>query len=306
MSKKLQDIRKKIDSLDHKIHDVLMQRAELINDIAEEKRRSGLQFVHPAREAQMIRRLLERHKGSLPEAAIVRIWRELVGAVSLLQTGLKVSVAAPEGNTLLWDHSKAYFGSVVTMQKLSSPLVALASIREGESSFAVLPWPQDNEQPSWWTYLMAPDSEIKIVCALPYGTVENQPEDAANKALVISKINFDPSGVDHSFVALEVDRSVSRARIVDVLKELEFEPLGITSITNADDEGHSMHLIELDDYVAEDDARLEEFAQKFDEFDGRTKALGGYPVPPEFHEGEFKTGEPEPLTAPPSKMTGTE
>lgn len=306
MSKKLKDIRKKIDALDHKIHDTLMQRAELIDDIAEEKRRNNLQFVHPAREAQMIRRLLERHKGILPEAAIVRIWRELVGAVSLLQTGLKVTVAAPEGNTLIWDHSKAYFGSVVSMQKISSPLVALSSVREDESSFAVLPWPQDNEQPSWWTYLMDPDSEIKIVCAFPYGTVEGSPEDLANKALVISKINFDPSGVDHSFIALEIDRSVSRGRIVDVLKDLSFEPLSITSITNSDAEGHSMHLIEVDDFLSDDDPRLEEFSQKFEEFQIRVKALGGYPVPPEFGANEFRRGEPEPLTAPPSNASAAE
>lgn len=301
MSKKLQDIRKKIDALDNKIHDVLMQRAELIDDIAEEKRKNNLQFVHPSREAQMIRRLLARHKGSLPEAAIVRIWRELVGAVSLLQTGLKVTVAAPEGNTLLWDHSKAYFGSVVSMQKLSSPLVAVSSVREGESSFAVVPWPRDNEENAWWTYLMDPENEIKIVCAFPYGTVEGSPEDLENKALVISKINFDSSGEDHSFVALEVDRSVSRGRIVDVLKELAFEPLSVTSITNADDEGHSLHLIEVDDYLSDDDPRLEEFSQKFDSFQARVKALGGYPVPPEFGADEFKRGEPEPLTAPPKK-----
>lgn len=292
MSKKLTDIRKKIDTLDNKIHDVLMQRAELIDDIAAEKRKHNLQFVHPAREAQMIRRLLERHQGVLPQAAIVRIWRELVGAVSLLQTGLKVSVFMKNDNMTIWDNAKAYFGSVVSMQKLSSPLVALSSVREGESSFAVLGWPEDNEDNAWWVHLFHQDpSDIKIVCALPYGSIEGQTNDPANKALVISKINFDESGHDHSFLALEIDRSVSRGRIVDVLKELDFEPLGVTSITNADSEGHSMHMVELDDYIAEDDVRLTEFMSKFEEFDARCKVLGGYPVPPVYSKSDVPAVE---------------
>src|SRR5690606_38307673 len=92
MSKKLEELRKKIDALDQVIHDALMARADLIDSVAAEKRKHNLPYVQPAREAQMIRRLLARHRGPLPAAAVVRIWRELVGAVSLLQTGLKISV----------------------------------------------------------------------------------------------------------------------------------------------------------------------------------------------------------------------
>ena len=75
MSKKLEKIREKIDKLDNQIHDLLMERADLVSDVAAEKRKHNLQIVHPAREAMMVRRLLKRHKSVLPEAAVVRIWR---------------------------------------------------------------------------------------------------------------------------------------------------------------------------------------------------------------------------------------
>ncbi len=96
-SPQLDKIRCQIDALDERIHDALMERAELVLKVGEEKRKNNIQIVQPAREARMIRRLLGRHHGALPEMAVVRIWRELVGAVSLLQTGLKVAVVAPEG-----------------------------------------------------------------------------------------------------------------------------------------------------------------------------------------------------------------
>jgi len=103
MSQKLDDIRKKIDALDNQIHDLLMERADLIIGVTEEKKKNNIPVVQPAREAVMIRRLLARHRGPLPEAAIIGIWRELVGAVSLLQTGLKVAVSAAPNDAYCWD-----------------------------------------------------------------------------------------------------------------------------------------------------------------------------------------------------------
>jgi chorismate mutase-like protein len=154
MSAKLDDIRKKIDSLDNQIHDLLMERADLIMGVTEEKKKNNIPVVQPAREAVMIRRLLGRHRGPLPEAAIVGIWRELVGAVSLLQTGLKVAVSSAPTEAYCWDMAKNYFGTVLPMTKGMNSLMAVSSVRENESNFAVVPWPQDGEKAPWWPFLM--------------------------------------------------------------------------------------------------------------------------------------------------------
>ncbi len=67
MAKSVDNIRKQIDGMDDKIHDLLMQRAELVLKIGEEKRKSQVQIIQPDREILMIRRLLERHKCPLPK-----------------------------------------------------------------------------------------------------------------------------------------------------------------------------------------------------------------------------------------------
>ena len=64
MSKKLAGIRKKIDGLDEQVHDLLMQRADLVAGIVDEKRKAGMDVVNPAREVEVVRRLLGRHKGA--------------------------------------------------------------------------------------------------------------------------------------------------------------------------------------------------------------------------------------------------
>src|SRR5690606_27331035 len=150
----LDDVRKKIDELDNRIHDTLMERAALIQQIGEEKRKKKIPVVQPAREARMIRRLLARHEGVLPEMAVVRIWRELVGAVSMLQTGLRVVVSAEQdgnsGHGAIWDMARDYFGGCLPMSNAPSAVSAISSVREDKANLAVLPWPQDGEGQPWW------------------------------------------------------------------------------------------------------------------------------------------------------------
>lgn len=280
MSLNLDEIRKKIDSLDDRIHDLLMERAELIVDVSAAKKKSNTPIVQPAREAKMIRRLLARHRGPLPEAVIVKIWRELVGAVSLLQTGLKVSVSAAPGAPDIWDLAKEYFGSVLPMVRASAAIGAISAVKESDASFAVLPWPQEDEASPWWPHLVNADQNMRIVCAMPYGLTKDQMMGPESRALVVSKTDFSPSGDDRSFIVLQVASPVSRAMIIDVFKSAKLEILSITTRKFPS----VMYLIEVGDFVAFGDDRLKVIADKVGDSGARLTVIGGYPVPPIYKE----------------------
>ncbi|MGB4106897.1 MAG: chorismate mutase [Alphaproteobacteria bacterium] len=297
MSQKLDEIRKTIDALDNQIHDLLMERADLIIGVTEEKKKNNIPVVQPAREAIMIRRLLARHRGPLPEAAIIGIWRELVGAVSLLQTGLKVSVSAGQSDSFCWDMAKNYFGTVLPMVRATNALMAISSVRENDSNFAVVPWPQDGDRAPWWQFLVnQKEDRMRIVCALPYGSTEKQLSAIRDRALIISKTDFAPSGQDHSFIALEIDSTVSRAKIQEVFKSADLELLTLNTMSGGGPGGKNLHFIEVNDYIGEKDTQLERVAEKFSGHNARCVALGGYPVPPVFKaaktesKSEKKTG----------------
>jgi len=278
-SKELDEIRQKIDALDTRIHDTLKERAELVLKIGAEKRKNNIEIVQPAREAQMIRRLLSKHKGVLPEMAVVRIWRELVGAVSLLQTGLKVVVAdipdAPES----WDLAKDYFGSCLPMNRMPTTLSAIGAVREGSANFAVLPWPSDHDDQPWWDYLATDTKEpMQIIVRLPHGDDPEEP-NPDYRALVIAKAGFEESGEDRSFILIDCVDSTSRARIADKATAAGFEPLSIsTKHASADDADHK-HLLEVDGFVNHEDARLAEFSKLLGEDKTKINCVGGYPVP---------------------------
>ncbi len=303
MSEKLKEIRKKIDALDDQIHDLLMERADLVTSVSEEKKKNNIPIVQPAREAMMIRRLLKRHRSPLPEAAIVGIWRELVGAVSLLQTGLKVSVSNSDNESFCWDMAKNYFGTVLPMAKATNALLAVSGVRENEVNFAVVPWPQDGEKTPWWPFLVnQKEDRMRIVCALPYGMPENQVGTMKNRALIVSKTDFAPSGEDHSFLALEIAPSVSRARIMDVFKSVDLKLLTLNTQNGAGAVGKNLHFIEVDDYVPEKDKQLERVEEKFSDAGARCISLGGYPLPPVY---KVAPKEKESTPAPEKQKTGT-
>ncbi len=250
-SPELDTIRQRIDALDNQVHDLLMERADLVMQISAEKKKHGIQIVQPAREARMIRRLIKRHRAPLPQETIVRIWRELVGSISLLQTGLSVAVnqKLPE----YWDMARDYFGTVLPMQKIISPLEALQLVKGDKVNFAVLPWPEESEPDAWWLSLIA-DPSLKIIQRLPFGDKENYKYDA-HPALVVAKAGFDTSDDDRSFIAFDSGH-LNEAQHLFKVREVY--------------ESNGKVLMEIDEYLLPTDQRFEAIG---------AVSLGGYPSP---------------------------
>src|SRR5256885_16844639 len=75
----LADLRQDIDRIDEAMHGLLMERGEIIDRLiaVKETQESGSAF-RPAREADMMRRLVERHKGILPLDTAESIWRVII------------------------------------------------------------------------------------------------------------------------------------------------------------------------------------------------------------------------------------
>lgn len=286
-SEKLDEIRQKIDQLDTRIHDTLVERAELVLKIGEEKRKNNIEVVQPAREARMIRRLLSKHKGSLPEMAVVRIWRELVGAVSLLQTGLKVTVAQSEECPEYWDLAKDYFGSCLPMARSPSTLSALNAVKEERATFAVVPYPHDGpdneEEKPWWECLDAgTPNALSISIRLPHGDdpqTTNGHKNPNYRALVVAKTGFDGSDDDHSFIYIECDPSMSRGKIVSMIEDNGFKAASLSSKRVTNDCVRRKHLLEVEGYWKDNMPEIKKLKSLFDD-QTIMVCVGGYPVPP--------------------------
>ncbi len=100
----LDDIRKRIDAIDHQLLDLLSQRADLVHEVGVVKKRDGLQIYAPDREQALLKRLVEMNQGRLPEKSIRAIYREIMSAALALEDHLRIAYLGPEGT---WTHQAA-------------------------------------------------------------------------------------------------------------------------------------------------------------------------------------------------------
>ena len=91
----LDALRREIDRIDDEIHDLLMRRAAVAGEIRRSKGPDNGSYLRLGREAAILRRLVARHSGSFPKPALVRIWREIMAALTQLQGPFSVAVFAP-------------------------------------------------------------------------------------------------------------------------------------------------------------------------------------------------------------------
>src|SRR5262245_37161898 len=84
-------LRAALDRLDAAMHGLLMARGAIIIRLIQVKRTaySGSAF-RPAREADMMRRLVELHRGILPLDTVESIWRVIIATFTYVQAPFRV------------------------------------------------------------------------------------------------------------------------------------------------------------------------------------------------------------------------
>ena len=289
----LDKLRKQIDDIDNQLLDLLMQRTDVVEQVGEAKRQdadatdlSGSLNMRPDREARLMRRLLDRHDGRLPEVVVARIWREMISAFTLLQGPLKVAVCAPEKSVGYWDLSRMQFGSATPMTLHRSHGVVLRAVSEGDGTVGVLPLPQDGEDDPWWSHLAVDTENVpRVIARLPF-VQDRSAWFEGMGALALAPIDHADSGDDISLIVIAADPQISRARLHREMKAAGFTGRIISAVGKGGDHAEWLHLVEVDGYLAPKDKRLSGFIKACDGDVERVVRIGGYAVPVRIGEEE--------------------
>lgn len=191
-------LRDEIDAIDDALHDLLMRRADVVARLAASRvKGAAASPLRPGREAAILRRLLHRHSGPLPPAALVRLWRDILFASSAMQGGFAVSL--PAGGAALEAAARTHFGTMAVLRHESDAEDALASLAGGGAQAAVLPLPAENGAGAWWTGLECPP--FHVVARLPFYAAGAR----APQAMLAAHGDPDPSGDDRTLLRLRFD-----------------------------------------------------------------------------------------------------
>ncbi len=246
----LQTLRRQIDQTDDKLHDLLMQRAALVAEIGVIKQEIRGPIEVPLREAEILRRLAGRHRGNLPVAALVRLWRELVGAALVMQADFSVAVAVPDGDPGVWDLARDHYGSQVPMVPYRSPTEVLRALAELRHDSGVIAVPAEGEEP-WWRALAGAADGPRVNARLPFAGRGNA--RGRHDAYVIGRA---ANGVgDRTLFVVETREELSRASLVDALSR---GGVGFAVVAQHRGRESSVALIDVDAPLTPDDPRLKQ------------------------------------------------
>jgi len=162
-SSDLAGIRERIDSIDAEIHRLLNERARFAQLVGISKTASGkaVDFYRPEREAEVLRKALERNRGPLRDEEIARLFREIMSACLAQQEPLKVAFLGPEG-TFTQAAVLKHFGSSVRALPLSAIDEVFREVEGGIADFGVVPIENSSEGTVYHTLDMFLGSALKI------------------------------------------------------------------------------------------------------------------------------------------------
>ncbi len=280
--KTLADLRREIDGIDDALHDLLIRRAATSLATATDKRPDGgngslAASLRPAREAAILRRLIERHKGDLPPQVLVRIWREIIAASLMAQAKFHLHVFAGEGHDGFLDLAHAYFGSLTPIRSHARASQVVHACAEEPNSLGLVPLPEAEEQGLAWWGQLAPAGQPgpRIIAKLPFlADGEGTPS-----AYVIAAIEQELSGDDTTLLAIGVDAGLSRTKLQSLVKEAGFDGKLIAAGRAAEKNLPEDILIEVNGFVGKDDARLKLLAANAGESILRLDPIGGFANP---------------------------
>ena len=273
----LEELRRRIDEIDDGVQDLLTERVEIVARIAAHKRSVGGVAAHqPAREAEIMRRLVARNHGGLPAGTLVRMWRELLAATTRLQGAFNIAVYAPPEAQGFWDLARDHYGTHSSMLAYRSTGQVIHAVTEGQAAVGVLPMPVEEDKDPWWRHLLSPDDNApRVIARLPFAGRGNARSDGTD-ALSIGRSLHLATGRDRTLFVTENAPDISRGRLFSTLSALGLTCTLMTSCEHA--EGVNT-LIEIDGFVPPTDPRLDRFRAQLGPALYRLLRFGGYAVP---------------------------
>lgn len=236
----LEAVRQRIDALDTELLRLVDERASLARVVAAAKRAAGdgQKFaLRPAREAQILRRLIAAERGAANPSLIVRIWREMIGDSLSVQGPFHLNVWGGKDPGRAVELARHRFGAAPPLRQVAKPEDAVAAART-PGGVAVCALTPDS---AWWGRLLAePHARVFAVlpCLAAWGPMS---------ALAVAAVDVEPTGDDRTFWVTDAPGGAS-----DVEAALSRDGVAADIVAEAG----GLKLFVLAGFYQTDDARL--------------------------------------------------
>jgi len=187
----LEELRKQINELDHRLVQLLNERARVVIEIGKLKNKTGKPIYSPDREKQVFARIAEANEGPLPDKCLVAIWRELMSGSFALERPLRIGYLGPGGS---FSHTAAMlkFGQSVEYEPLADIISIFDEVSKGHCDLGLAPIENTTGGGVIETLDALIDSDVKIcaevLMAIHHSLLANCPLDKIEK--IYSKLEI--------------------------------------------------------------------------------------------------------------------
>jgi chorismate mutase len=221
----LADLRREIDRIDEAMHTLLMERGEIIDRLIQVKRTSEIgSAFRPAREAAMMRRLVERHYGILPLDTAESIWRVIIATFTYVQSPFSVHADLSGGEPAMRDSARFHFGFTVPFVSHMGAAGVVAAVSASRGDLGLVPVSTISGSGAWWSALEGGDNP-KIIARLPF--VERGDHPAGFPVFAIARPHPDAVVTDVGMWSMKISGwGPKTSRAVSTLAEVTAVPQG--------------------------------------------------------------------------------
>lgn len=208
----LAELRAEIDRIDAEMHALLIQRGAIIDRLIAIKRTQGSgSAFRPGREASMMRRLAERHRGLLPLDTVEGIWRVIIATFTWVQAPFSVHADVSAGDAGMRDSARFHFGFTVpyrphpdcaaVIEAVAGSRGDLGIFRLGKDSQVKDGQSKDGPARPWWESLVG-EGRPKVIARLPF--IERPAHPAGTPVFVVANPLDDPAAAQRDWVLYAV------------------------------------------------------------------------------------------------------
>ena len=164
-----------------------MKRGDIIDRLISVKKTQEVgSAFRPAREADMMRRLAQRHRGILPLDTVESIWRVIIATFTYVQAPFSVHADMSAGEAEMRDSARFHFGFTVPFRPHARASTAVDALTTSKGDLALVS--AVSSHTPWWLALEAADAP-KIIARLPF--IERADHPAALPVFVVSRVAED-------------------------------------------------------------------------------------------------------------------
>lgn len=200
----LAELRGEIDRIDLEMHKLLMARGEIIDRLIAVKRAQGGGCAfRPDREAQMMRALVERHRGLLPVDAVEGVWRVIVSTFTYVQANYSVHADDSGGDAQMRDSARFHFGFTVPYVPHHGAGAVIEAVAASSGDLGMLRAAGALADGAWWVRLVG-EAAPKIIARLPF--VERPDHPAGLPVFIVARPAADAASRDIMLYAIGLPR----------------------------------------------------------------------------------------------------